>query len=47
MSNNTEKEEAISFEAFIKIIDMFKNNKILCAFLRLYKYFLNLTKLEY
>jgi serine/threonine-protein phosphatase 2B regulatory subunit len=27
MSNNTEKEEAISFEAFIKIIDMFKNNK--------------------
>ena len=26
MSNNSEKE-AISFEAFIKIIDMFKNNK--------------------
>ena len=27
MSNNNENE-AISFEAFIKVIDIFKNNKI-------------------
>lgn len=28
LSNKSENEDAISFEAFIKVIDIFKNNKI-------------------